>query len=264
MTGVQKGILRRVATVPFVVCVLMLTGAAVARMAACTWGPVVSRKEPIELRKPLGSLNKERLGEYEFVAAPKLSAAVEDALGTQQYLQWVLQDRSVARVNDPQRWIHLAVTYYTGGSNLAPHTPDVCQTGAGYQPKQAHENRDIEVPALGPGERGRVPVRICTFVKNTSWSRDEPTVVYTFHANGRFTATREGVRYWTQSVRDKHAYYSKVEISFGGEQCQPRNLGREESVAAATKVLNVVLPVLLEEHWPDWEATERPGAPTAN
>jgi hypothetical protein len=64
------------------------------------------------------------------------------------------------------------------------------------------------------------------------------------------------VRNTTTTLLNKHAYFSKVEVSFGGPRTQPRNLGREESVAAAAKLFNVILPILVEEHWPDWEAIE--------
>jgi hypothetical protein len=262
MTRDHPGWFSSLLGIPFVLCVLVLTAAAFGRMAVERWGKVVTRKDPIPLRKPLGVLNKERLGDYRFVEAAQLSAAVEDALGTEQYLDWLLTDTSVPRLNDPRRHVHLSVTYYTGGPNLAPHTPDVCRVGSGYQPKQPHENRVATVPALGEGERSRVPVRVCTFAKTAIFNRDEPTVVYSFHANGRFTGTRTGVRNLTHGIKDKHAYYSKVEVSFGGEHCQPRNLGREESLTAAAKLFNTILPLLVQEHWPDWDAVEniRPAA----
>ncbi len=253
----NSGTLASVVSVPFVLCVLVLSAAALGRVALVRYGDVITRKAPVPLRKPLGALDISRLGDYERIKVNTLSAAVEAQLGTEQYLDWVLVDKSVSRSGDPRRYVFLSVTYYTGGPNLAPHTPDVCRQGAGYQPKQPHENRVVEVPALG-AEGREVPIRVCTFVKTPIFGREEPTVVYTFHANGKFTTTRTGVRRLTHRITDRHAYYSKVEVSFGGGPGQSQNLGRQESIAAAAKLFNTILPILIEEHWPDWEAVESP------
>ena len=253
MTHRNPGLLASVLSTPFVLCVLVLAAAGLGQAALVQWLDIATRKEAIPLRKPLGAMDKARLGDYQYEGKISLSAAVEDALGTDQYLEWSLTDTSVKRRTDPRRYVHLSVTYYTGGPNLVPHTPDLCRVGGGYQPKQAHENRVIDVPSFGEGH-GEVPIRVCTFVKTAIFNRDEPTVIYTFHTNGEFKATRTGVRHSTHRVRDRYAYFSKVEVSFGGVRCQPRNLGREESVTAATKLFDTVLPILIEEHWPDWEA----------
>ena len=255
MTHRNPGLLASVLSAPFILCVLVLVAAALGQAALVQWLGIVTHKEPIPLRKPLGALDKGRLGDYRYERKFTLSKAVEDALGTRDYLEWTLTDLAVKRRSDPRRHVHLSVTYYTGGRNLAPHTPDVCRVGGGYQPKQAHEDRMIDVPSLDD-EHGSVPVRVCTFVKTAIFDRNEPTVIYTFHTNGEFKATRTGVRNTTHRIRDKYAYFSKVEVNFGGPRCQPRNLGREESIAAAAKLFDTILPILIEEHWPDWEAVQ--------
>ena len=247
--------LTSVVSVPFVLCVLVLSAAALGRVVLVRYGDVITRKAPIPLRKPLGALDTSRLGDYERIKANTLSAAVEAQLGTKEYLDWVLVDNSVSRPGDPHRQVHLSVTYYTGGPNLAPHAPDVCYHAGGYKSKQPHANRVVKVPALGP-ERSAVPIRVCTFVKTAIFGREEPTVIYTFHANGKFTATRTGVRRLTHRITDRHAFFSKVEVSFGGGPKQLQKLGREESVVAATKLFNTILPILIEEHWPDWEVAQ--------
>ncbi|MFH0982082.1 MAG: exosortase-associated EpsI family protein [Planctomycetota bacterium] len=246
----NPGLFVALLSLPFILCVLVLTAAALGRVALIRWVKVVTHKEPIALRKPLAALDKAGLGPYQFVRANQLTAAVEEAVGTEAYLDWHLIDTSVKRLKDPRRFVRLFITYYTGGPNLAPHTPDVCYIGGGYQAKQAHADLEIDVPALGES----VPIRVCTFTKTAILGRDEPTVIYTFNANGEFKSTGIGVRNVTHRIRDRYAYYSKVEISFGGEQSQPRNLSREESVEAAAKLFNTVLPLLVTQHWPDWEA----------
>jgi hypothetical protein len=111
------------------------------------------------------------------------------------------------------------------------------------------ENRVVEVEGV-PG--GKVPVRVLTFVKGGIYDYDEPTVVYTFHCNGQFAARRDEVRLAVLDPRDRYAYFSKVEVTFGWQGARPRNAGKEETVRATTKLLMYVLPLLLREHWPDW------------
>lgn len=252
-------------SLPFVLCVGVLAAAAIGRATLVHILQVVTRKERIDLRKPLAVL-PHRFGDYQLndrkpdKGRIRLSAEMEDALGTDTYVNWWLVDASVERKNDPRRHAQLFVTYYTGGPNLAPHTPDVCYIAGGYQPQQAHETRELELPSLYQA-LGTIPVRVCTFVKTAIFDWQQPTVVYTFHANGGFTASRTGVRSRTRSLRDRYAYFSKVEVSFGGPGCRPPNLGREESVQAAAKLLDAVLPILIEEHWPDRAAMDRPVAP---
>ena len=212
------------------------------------------RKEPIPLRKELSALDRTKLGDYRVRAAAPISASVEAALGTTQYLDWFLEDESVKSRTDPRRFARLTVTYYTGTQDPVPHTAEVCFLGAGYQPKQEHETREVDL-----GRIGKIPMRLCTFMKTAIFNREELTVVYTFHANGQFAASRERVRATTTNLLTRHAYFSKVEVAFGDPNCQPRNLGRQESLAAAMKLFEVVLPVLIEDHWPDWGAVERSG-----
>ena len=74
-------------------------------------------------------------------------------------------------------------------------------------------------------------------------------MIYTFHCNGRFTATRTGVRLLLNDLTNTYAYFSKVEVSFPGAT-------RQQSIDGAWKVYDRLLPVLLKAHWPDFEAEE--------
>jgi len=148
----------------------------------------------------------------------------------------------------------LLVTYYSGGHNLVPHTPDVCYLGAGYQPGRAHENVTLSVPELGAAG-AKLWVRVLTFVKTAIFDRQDVSVVYAFHCNGRFVETgafvdpRTAVRLLLNDPANTYAYFSKVEVSF------PRAT-REQSLKGAAKLFGAVLPVLVKEHWPDFEAAE--------
>ena len=231
---------------PFLVAVGLLGAAALLA------GPVASRwdmrlsKEALPLKKPLGAFEPTALYPYRVVERQVLEPAVEDALDTREYLNWVLEDTSVSG-DHPLRYVHLFVTYYTGGSNLVPHVPDVCYLGSGYRPKQQHENRQVTLNP--PGGSAVLPVRLCTFVKTAVFNRDELSVVYTFFANGGFFNTRTGVRLAINDPTDTYAFFSKVEVSF------PRAT-REQSLEGAARVFERVVPVLMSDHWPDLEAAE--------
>lgn len=232
---------------PFVIA------AAVLGLAAVLAGPVAARldlhhsKAALPLRKPLGELSETQIAPYRVMQRHTLDSEVVSALGTDQYLSWTLEDTSVD-ANSPVRYCRLFVTYDTGGENLVPHVPDECMLGAGYQPAQAHENRDIVVPKVST-DGTTLPVRVCSFVKTAVFNREEVSVVYTFFVNGEYTSTRNGVRLLINDPRNKHAFFSKVEASFPAA-------GREQNVQAAGKLFERLLPVLMKEHYPDFASGE--------
>ncbi|MFQ5415144.1 MAG: hypothetical protein ACE5E6_11870 [Phycisphaerae bacterium] len=251
----------RLVTPPFAVAVVVLGAAAVVS------GPVASRlglrqpKAPLPLRRPLDALDADRLGPYRLVPTRGrdgrviddgrrvLDGLVVEQLGTDAYLSWSLEDTSVPRGN-PLRYATLFVTYYTGPHHLVPHTPDACYLGQGYQPAQPHETMAVDVTMHGGSSSIRLPIRVCTFEKSGVFNWERPSVVYTFHCNGRFVATREGVRLRVTGLGNRYAYFSKVEVSF------PRAT-RAQTIDGARKLLGFVLPVLVERHWPDFDAAER-------
>ncbi len=237
----------RLMTMPFGLAVALLGTAAILAGPVSSWMDFQQGKIALPLKKPLSAMNLEVLSPYRITERVTLESSVVDALGTDQYIHWTVEDTSVPPTS-PLRIGFLFVTYDTGGVNLVPHTPDECRLGAGYQPAQPHENVDISVPALRPS-LATIPVRLCTFVKTALFNRQEVTVVYTFQCNGRFVETRNGVRLLINDLTDRHAYFSKVEVSF------PRAT-REESLQGAAKLFDILLPVLLKDHYPDFQAAE--------
>jgi len=240
---------------PFLLCLFVLGSAAVMTGPVARWARIALIKQPIDCRKPLHELRKDALGPYRFVEdeGTQFSAAIVAALGTDVLINWTFEDTR-KEVSPRLRFISLAVTYYTGAANLVPHTPDLCFRGAGYQLKQ-EENLAVPVTGLGPGPV-QVPIRVLTFVASSILGNAEPTVIYTFHGNGQFTASRNGLRLLITDPRDKSAYFSKVEISFSSGRGGVRNPTREQSIEAAREFLSHVLPLLVKEHWPDWEAVK--------
>ena len=239
---------RRVITVPFILSIGMLVAAACLCGPLAFWTDLKSSKQALALRVPLASLDERVLAPYKVTKRIVLDPIMVEALGTDMYLSWQLEDEN-RPTNDPLRVASLLVTYDTGGRNLVPHTPDVCRLGAGYEAAQPHENVDFEIGSLAVEQR-TVPVRVCTFVKTAVKNRAKHTVVYTFNCNGRFVAARNWVRTLINTPTNRYAYFSKVELSF------PRAT-RAESVRGAERLFERLLPALVAGHWPDFQAAEQ-------
>jgi len=241
-----RTILAALITPHFGVAVALLAVSAVLAGPMARWMNLKHAKLSLPLRAPLHTLNDGLLGPYRVVQRQVLPPEVVDALDTDQYLSWVLEDEGLPR-RHPLRNAIVFVTYYTGGRNLVPHTPDVCFLGSGYEPAQAHENLVATVPSMGAARE--IPIRVCTFVQTAVFKRGKHTVVYTFNCNGEFTATRSGVRLLINDPRKTYAYFSKVEVRFPAAT-------REQSIQGADKLLNHLLPALVNDHWPDFETAE--------
>lgn len=240
-------------TAPFLIS-LGILGVTAAGLGPVTRAlKVALQKEAVPLRASLSRMDKSRLGPFRFIKAFTLESAVVNTLGTEEYISWILEDTALSNTNSPLRYVNLFVTYYTGQPDPVPHTPDVCMAGAGYWREQA-ENITVRVDALSPDVE--VPVRVLSFVKSGIFNGDKMPVLYTFHTNGRFAATREAVRTTVNTPLDRHAYYSKVEIQFGWERASPRYPTMEKMIEGSERVLNHVLPLLIDEHWPDWKAVK--------
>lgn len=238
---------------PFLVAVVILSTAALLA------GPVSSQlkfrhaKLELKLKRPLSTLSASALGPYRVVERQVLEPAVVEALDTDKYISWILEDTSVPP-KDPLRYASFMVTYYSGGHDLVPHTPDVCYLGAGYQPARPHENikLDVRVPQASATY---VPARLLTFAKTSVFDRQEQSVVYTFFCNGQFVDTgtyvdpRTGVRLLINDLSNTYAYFSKIEVSFPLAT-------REACVEGARKLFSYALPVLVRDHMPDFEAAE--------
>jgi hypothetical protein len=212
-------------------------------------------KEPVPPQKPLRQLDRAKLEPY--VLAPGGAADIKpeilDSLGTREYIQWTLEDKSAT---DPaERYVHCFVTYYTDDPGQVPHVPEECYSGNGYS---AIDEELIEVPITDLNET--VAFKLLTFERSAFLGRESRLVMYTFHTNGRFAPDRHVVRTVLKNPRDKHAYFSKVEISFGTAEIQP---SREKAIEAGRKFLQKVIPVLVRDHWPDWEKIEGQTTETA-
>jgi len=249
---------RRLLTVPFVFAVILLGAAAALERPFAAWMKVVRDKDPLPLKKPLAQMDRHALAPWRFVKAEVLPPEYVESLDTDQYMIWHLENRR-RPADDPLRYASVFVTYYTGGPDLVPHTPDVCYVAGGYEPAQPHENVVRHIANLPP-ELAEVPLRILTFEKTSVFSSDQVSVVYTFFCNGRFTADRQMVRFWTNLPQSRYAFFSKVEISFG--RAMGKAASRQQTLDGAVDVLSHLLPELLDHHWPDLSAAGPLPAPS--
>jgi hypothetical protein len=75
--------------------------------------------------------------------------------------------------------------------------------------------------------------------------------LYFFKVNGQYAGSREEARIaLNKNLFGKYSYFCKVELVFNVSSVAP---SKEEAVAASEKLLAVILPILEQEHWPDWE-----------
>jgi len=231
----------------FVVCILILAVCASGLRVGAERFKWTFRKESIFLRKGLDELDLAKLSPYRLIEAYTISEEIITELGTREYIRWVLEDTSVD-VRDPMRQLSLFVTYYTGNPDKVPHVPDVCYVGGGGL-VSGRRNTQVTVPD-GGAERNELPIRILNITVPSTLGHEVRTVGYFFAVNGTYRHRRDEVRLLQNNMYDRYSYFSKVELHF------PQS-GQDDPQAAMEKFLRVLVPVLYQEHWPDWEEATR-------
>ena len=260
---------------PFLICLTALALAAGFKETAIKQFGVVFTKLPIPLRKSLDDLDESKLAPYRVVRKSKIdNPDVLEALGTEDYIQWELEDTGADALSHT-RYCSLFVTYYTGNPDRVPHVPEECVTGAGNQllSRQAVTLALDLDPAQIAGlttnsGKSELGVRYLAFSrKNTNvWMSDlKFGVMYFFKANGKFANDRTGVRtIMGKNLFGKYSYFSKVEWKFYGIRPGGMVYGSKADVLSASeKLISVILPLLETEHWPDWEKANQPEQPPA-
>jgi hypothetical protein len=235
----------------FLICVVVLM---IAAGASKKLG--VIKKEFLPLKKSFDVLDESRLAPYKVVE--KLKIENEDiltALGTQDYIQWVLEDTE-APAGSAVRRLMLFVTYY-GRPDRVPHVPEECYTGGGFQ-QLVSDSVMFEIKKAGFERKIGGEYRVFGSVKADFRRRLEKfPVLYFFRVGGEYAGSRGKARIaLNKNLFRKYTYFSKVELVFNQALVIP---SREEAVAASEKLLTVVLPILEEEHWPDLDKTTAVG-----
>jgi len=201
------------------------------------------------LKKSLDRLDEKGLAPYKVVSKDKIeSKDVVDSLGTENYIQWVMEDLD-APADSAVRYCSLFITYYELPDKV-PHVPEECYMGSGFQ-RLASDS-----VALGFGVQ-KIPARYLVFTSTGSdyWQKSTKfPVLYLFRVNKDYVNSREDVRLvLNENIRGKHSYFCKVEWKFFNMARGQRGSvypGKDEAVAASQKLLSVILPILEREHWP--------------
>jgi len=235
----------------FLICVLILIIANSGMSVAIKHFGLYLKKEPVLLKKPLDLLNEKVLRLYKIVSKQKIkNREILATLGTEDYIQWVLEDTTVPK-SSPTRNFLLFITYYRSPDRV-PHVPEECYTGGGYQKIESEGAKfNIDTPTFTK----EIPVRYITFGKvgnifGRSLVSMKFPVVYLFKVNGIYGNSREDARIeLNKNIFGKSSYFSKIELVFNQSAVSP---SKEESLKASQKILSIILPVLEAEYWPDW------------
>lgn len=236
----------------FLVCVLVLLSAAIAKEAVIRVLGVQMVKEPIDLQHPLEEMDAAVLAPFELKNNSRIqNRDVLESLGTEEYLQWVLEDAE-APSSSPTRYCSLFITYYTGNPDMVPHVPDECYVGGGNTREGAET---VTIQGARPDGKD-LSFQYLAFknVDRKTMREDKFSVQYFFHANGDYTSNRTETRLKLGSNWfSKYSYFCKVEWKFYGVG----SFGliypdKEQALEASQKLMTGLLPELEKNHWPDW------------
>jgi hypothetical protein len=220
---------------------------------------IILIKKPLPLKQSFNLLDEKLLEPYKVLEKSKIeNQDVLESLGTEDYLQWILEDPTVDAMS-PVRNCSVFITYYTGNPDQVPHVPEACYTGGGNQVESSSSvELDIgkaNIPGMPRGEK--IPVTVLIFTRKSSeiWQTSaEFQVIYFFKVNGMYKGNRTGVRIALGDLTSEYSYFSKVELKF----LNTRGVypDKQQSIEAAQKFLKVLLPVLEKNHWPDWKRAD--------
>jgi hypothetical protein len=250
----MKKILKIYLQPTFLLCVAVL-GTASGRMAwVKSHEGIRIIKKPIPLKISFDFMDETALFPYKVLGKQSITNKdVLETLGTEDYLQWTLEDTRVP-FNSPVRHCSLFVTYYTGNPDQVPHVPDACYIGGGHK-RVAKFSVSFNVNGL---TKRQIPATGIIFTKKSReiWeTATDFTVLYFFNVNGLYKGNRTDARIALgTNLKSEYSYFSKVELNFFNIQTGFPT--KEEAVAAAEKLLAVVLPIFEKDHWPDLDSTD--------
>jgi hypothetical protein len=241
-------------------------------------------KERAELRRPLDTIPT-KLGRWERVGSDSVfSDTLIEELGTRSYL-----DRAYAVEGDPSKgYVHVHIAYYTGTIDAVPHIPERCWAVSGLELTRNSQGVEIDVDRSGwrPYE-GAVAVDKPYFVAEVrdpitadiEWvtmplgeiaattiefqdpkkPEDRQVGGYFFIANGRAVSSSYGVRQAAFNLRDKYAYYCKIQLTKRGKVDKPDGSLLEPFKADAAEILDALIPHVMRSlpDWPTYEELSR-------
>ena len=233
----------------FLICAIVLAAGGAGMSITMKRLGIILEKEPLPLRKSLELLDEVSLTPYR-VVPPKLkieNKEVLKALGTSDYIQWVLEDSEEAAGSPVKRCL-LFITYYRLADRV-PHVPEECWTGGGYQ-RLPSEGVKLDINDF----EAHIPAKYLVFgPKKTSHWQDRQRIpnLYFFKVNGQYAGSREQARIvLNKNLFGESSYFCKVELVFNRSSAVP---GKDAVLRASEKLLAVILPILERDHWPKWE-----------
>jgi len=234
----------------FLICAVVLAIAGGGMSIAIKSLGVHLKKEPLPLKKSLDLLNESDLAPYKVVSKDKIEEEIVESLGTEDYIDWILEDTDAA-ADSAVRKCSLFITYYDLPDRV-PHVPEECYMGSGFQ-RLARDSLILEIDKAGSKEN--IPARYLVFssTKFDHWGKiTKFPVLYLFNVNEKYANSREDARIaLNKNIFGKYSYFTKVEWKFFntrfGQAIYP---SKEDAIKASEKLLSVILPILEREHWP--------------
>lgn len=210
-------------------------------------------KKALPLKQSFNMLDEKLLVPYKVLEKAKIeNLDVLESLGTEEYLQWFVEDTTVDELS-PVRQCSIFITYYTGNPDQVPHVPEACYTGGG---NEAKENVSLDLN-IGDVDVVQIPAKIpatcLIFGKKTTeiWQASVVfPVIYFFKVNGQYRGGRRTTQLALGNLTSEYSYFSKVEIKFNGRGLYP---DKKQAIEATEKLLRVLLPVLENKVWPEWK-----------
>ncbi len=252
----MKSFLRNYLQLPFLISLALLGAFAGGMDYFKTRRGITLIKKPLPLKEPFDMLDEKLLEPYKVITKSKIdNKDVLESLGTEEYLQWILEDTTVDSLS-PVKNCSVFVTYYTGSPDQVPHVPEACYIGGGYDMKEKFavdlNIGDTNVPGIGKSGKISATGLIFSRKSNELWQTPaEFPVIYFFKVNGQYTGNRTATRIALGDLTNEYSYLSKVEIGF--HNMKGVYPDRPQAVKATEKLLKVLLPVLEKNHWPDWK-----------
>jgi hypothetical protein len=251
--------LRRIYLRPaFLICVTILAVSVLGMETLTKKLGIVFSKEPLALKKPLDQLQgavPDQIGPYKVVSREILGEDMIKALGTGDYILWMLEDISVPEDSDVRR-CSLFITYYGLADKAVTHVPDECYIGGGFD-RTGEENVTLNVQIGDSSEKARSfntkYIKFGTSDNSQLVESEDFAVLYFFYVNGSYTGSRTSTRLQlSKNIFGKYSYYSKIEWSFSGTRMGSLvRPNKAQTIEASEKLLGTILPILEQKHWPD-------------
>jgi hypothetical protein len=250
-----KSVIRLYVQPAFLICVTVLAISAVGMPILIRGLGGYLKKETLPLMKSLDYLDEDGLGPYIVFAKEKVDYdEVVKSLGTEDYIQWYLEDTEVP-VNSLVRKCLLFITYYEL-PDMVPHVPEECYVGGG---NQLLESKSFSLDITVGNFEKKIPVKFLFFgstKQDLLGSEVRFPVLYFINVDGLYANSRDSARsILSKNFFRKNSYFSKVEFEFFNDTEFGKRLypSQQEAISASKKLLSIILPILEEKHWPEME-----------